>query len=134
MKSLVLSLVLVTTSAFAGPLVCPIGTKSVGVCTSTPAPGDHEIAAQFAKTITVCSSVSKNFLLVQPEAVQGQVMPVQVVRRMGGDSYTFDSGDVALTLDVTSSARPTPDKSKRGKLHLVFKAAKIQASSTYKCL
>lgn len=132
MKSLVLSLVLLSTSAFAG-IQCPIGTKEADVCTSAPAAGDQQIAAEFAKKITVCSSVSKSFLVVEALGGQPQLMPVKVAHRMGGDSYTFDGGDVDLTLDIAKSVRPTADKSTKGKLNLVFKAAKLKASSTYKC-
>lgn len=132
MKTLVLSLVLLSTSAFAG-IQCPIGTKEADVCTSTPAAGDQQIAAEFAKKITVCTSVSKSYLVVETSSAQPQVMPVAAVHRAGGDSYSFDGGDVDLTLDIAKSARPTADKSNKGKLNLVFKAAKLKASSTYKC-
>lgn len=61
-------------------------------------------------------------------------MPVTPIHRMGGDSFTFDGGDVDLTLNIAKSVRPSADKSTKGQLQLVFKAAKKHASSTYKCL
>lgn len=133
MKTLIFSLVLLSTSAFAGSL-CPAGTNQTDVCISTPQAGDQQLASEFAKKITVCASSIKHYLIVETSSTtKPQVMPVSGTRRAGGDSYVFKSTDVDLVFNIVRSARPTADRSTPAKLKLLFNGVGLSASSTYKC-
>jgi hypothetical protein len=133
MKFLILPLILISTMASAQRIqkTCPIGTKAIVRCDSTPKAGDHELAIMFADWIVVCAGpVNKYHFLIKTADITDVVSGVTAVARPGGASFSVRQKDMRLTLAMATATGHTV---KPAKIHLEFLESKLTASSTYSC-
>lgn len=130
MKTIIFTVVLASTSISMASATCPVQAETLASCKSTPQNGDQEIAAGVFDSIAVCKQDSTTSLVLEKNGAS-ESAPAKVDDRVGASTYTIDTGDVdfALTIVVAPRAKTLP-----AKLKINFKAAKLEATSTYTCV